>query len=203
MNKTTEQIKALLDSGFKEAQIKTILDVTDDDILIAMGVEGIDDEPVEEEEPKEEPKEEPVKAKKAEKRKYMGATPKFTEEDFNEMRKLKAEGLKLSEIAERLGFSESYIATMSAKKTYAEVVEFRARQAKMKRVSANKMRKQIKELSKFKEEVEKAQAMGETKEEYVDPKLAEFRSMADSLARIAEAFEKIAEQPKKRGLFRK
>jgi DNA invertase Pin-like site-specific DNA recombinase len=42
-----------------------------------------------------------------------------------------------------------------------------------------------------------------TKKTEISPELIELRAMNDYLARIAEALEKIASQPKKRGLFRK
>ena len=181
-----EQIKALLESGFTDAQIKNILDVTDDDILVAMGVDEHEEEPQEEpaEEPAEEPMEEPQERIVV--NTGTGALPRFTEEFFNEAKRLRAEGYKVTDIAKKIGFSASFLYTVIGKESYEDVVKLRAKQAKYKRISAEKIRraKRAEQASKPK------QANVSDNRMYI-----ELCSVADSLQRIAEALER------KRGLF--
>lgn len=176
----TEQIKALLESGFTDAQIKNILDVTDDDILVAMGVDAPKEEP--QEEPVEEPVEEPQEEIAV--RHGSGPTPKFTEEIFNEAKRLRAEGYPVKEVAKKIGFSASFLYSVIGKESYEDVVKLRARQAGYKRAAHEKQHR-----------VKKAERISKPKAPAFDPNLVEFRSIADSLQRIAEALER------KRGLF--
>ena len=175
-----EQIKALLESGFTDAQIKNILDVTDDDILVAMGVEEPKEEPQEEsvEESVEEPQEEIAV------RHGSGTEPRFTEEIFNEAKRLRAEGYKVTDVAKKIGFSASFLYSVIGKDSYEDVIKLRAKQAGYKR-AANEKRHRAK----------KAERVSKPKTPATDLSLVELRSIADSLARIAEALER------KRGLF--
>ena len=185
----TEQIKALLESGFTDAQIKNILDVTDDDILVAMGVDTPKEEP--QGEPVEEPVEEPQEEIAV--RHGSGTEPRFTEEIFNEAKRLRAEGYKVKDVAEKIGFSASFLYSVIGKDSYDDVIKLRARQAGYKRAATERHRaEKVKRVSKPK------QANVSDNRMYI-----ELCSIADSLTRIAEALEKIENQPKKRGLFKR
>lgn len=177
-----EQIKALLESGFTDAQIKNILDVTDDDILVAMGVDTPEEE--QQEEPVEEPVEEPQKEIAV--GPGSGTEPRFTEEVFNEAKRLRAEGYSVKKVAEKIGFSASFLYSVIGKKSYDDVIKLRAKQAGYKRAANEKRRR-----------IEKAWQASKPKAPAFDPNLAELRSIADSLQRIAEALER------KRGLFKR
>lgn len=123
-----EQIKALLESGFTDAQIKNILDVTDDDILIAMGVDEPKEEPVEE--PVEEPKEESDKAL-PELEEYSGkpkGKDKMSEEEFNLVKELQNKGYYNREIAKHIGRSESFVQQITSNcETYEDLEKYRTK----------------------------------------------------------------------------
>lgn len=151
--------------------------------------------------------------------------PKYTEELWNEGKKMHNLGVPYREIAARQGFSENYVAKVLRLPSYDVLVNIRKkeqaeRKAKFEETKAmveaemKKMGTQSDEVvpseSKQEEQPADTQTVDTVTPEKVyptadefDQKAIEFRSMADSLARIAEALEKIAEQPKRRGLFRK
>lgn len=151
--------------------------------------------------------------------------PKYTEEMWNEGKKMYDLGLTYREIAVRQGLSRGFIAKALRLPSYDALVDERKKaqarhkaefeEAKAMVEAEEKMDMQLDEVvpSEPKQEEQPADAQTvdtatpkkerQTAEEFFDPKLFEFRSMSDSLARIAEALEKIAEQPKKRGWFRK
>lgn len=151
--------------------------------------------------------------------------PKYTEELWNEGKKMHNLGVPYREIAVRQGFSMNFISKALCLPSYEALVEKRKkeqarRKAEFERTKAmvkaeEKMDMQLDEVVPSEPKQEEQPAVTQTVEtatpkkerptadEFFDPKLFEFRSMADSLARIAEALEKIASQPKKRGLFRK
>lgn len=179
-HKKIEQIKALLETGFTEHQVKDVLNATDDELLVAMGVDEQKEEPQEEptEEPVEEPQEETV-AKPG-----SGPLPKFTEEIFNEAKRLRAEGYSVKDIAKKIGFSASFLYSVIGKESYEDVIKLRAKQADYKRI-----------INKKKRRAKKTERVSKPKTLEFDPSLVELRSIADSLQRIAEALER------KRGLF--
>lgn len=146
-------------------------------------------------------------------------TPKFNEENFNEGKRLLAQGWTYAQIAKRQGFSEGFIKKALKIETYADMEEWREKRRvqsaaysatlKMKRktaratkeVSPNPTQEKIETGNKAKKAVD-GKTVEETRSEYVftldDRTYIELRSIADSLARIAEAAES-----KKRGFFRR
>lgn len=122
----------------------------------------------------------------------------YTEELWKEGKAMRKQGLTYREIAARQGYSVNFIAKALLPDTYKKFEEVRAEDSNRRKANFEETKKQV-----FKEKLADAatseKATPSTEE--LDPKLVEFRSMADSLARIAEALEKIA--TKKRGLFRK
>lgn len=148
-------------------------------------------------------------------------TPKFDEEKFNEGRRLLAQGWTYAQIAKRQGLSEGFIKKALKIETYADMEEWREKHRvksaaysatlKTKRktarateeVSPKQAQEKIKTGNKAKEAIDN-KAVKETRTEHVitldDRAYIELRSIADSLARIAEAAES---KNKKRGFFRR
>lgn len=250
----TEQIKAMLETGFTKPQIKLYLGVSDEEIANA-----IEEKP--KEAPKEAPKEEPkqlstsikvtpeafkqikediatgiknaeimkkynignalfYRVKKSDtyedlcklrsevnayRDKYVRKKPEstkvanyYTEELWKEGKVMREQGLTYREIAARQGYSVNFIAKALLPDTYKELEEVRAKDSNRRKVNFKETKKQV-----LKEQLADAATSEKVKSsaKELDSKLVELRSMADSLARIAEALEKIA--TKKRGLFRK
>ena len=153
--------------------------------------------------------------------KKRNRTPRYDEEKFNEGKGLRAQGWTDAQIAKRQGFSEGFIKKALMNKTYADMEEWRekhrvqsaaysaARKSKQKAARATKevSPKQAQEKIETGNEPEKAvgnKTVEETRTEHVvtldDRTYIELRSIADSLARIAEAAES---KNKKRGFFRR
>lgn len=148
-------------------------------------------------------------------------TPRYDEEKFNEGKRLRARGWTDGQIARRQGFSECFIKKALKNETYADMEEWREKH-RIKSAAYNTSRKSKRNATQAKEEVrpEPAQEKVETEnkaEEAIDNKTVEgtrmeyvvalddrtyieLRSIADSLARIAEAAES---RDKKKGLFRR
>lgn len=148
-------------------------------------------------------------------------TPKFDEDKFNEGKRLLAQGWTYAQIAKRQGLSESYIKKALMNKTYADLEEQREKH-RIRSAAYNAARKSKRNATQAKDKVypNPAQEKIETEnkaEEAVDNKAVvemrtghvvtlddrtyiELRSIADSLARIAEAAESKNE---KRGFFRR
>lgn len=146
-------------------------------------------------------------------------TPKFDEEKFNEGKRLLAQGWTYAQIAKRQGLSEGFIKKALKIETYADMEEWREKRRvqsaaysatlKTKRktarateeVSSKPVQEKAETENKAKEVVDN-KAVEETRTEHVvtldDRTYIELRSIADSLARIAEAAES-----KKRGFFRR
>ena len=148
-------------------------------------------------------------------------TPRYDEEKFNESKRLRAQGWTDAQIARRQGFSEGFIKKALKNETYAGIEEWREKhriksaaysashkskrnttQAK-KEVRPEPAQEKIETGNKAKEVVDN-KTVEETRMEYVvtldDRTYIELRSIADSLARIAEAAES---KNKKRGFFRR
>ena len=148
-------------------------------------------------------------------------TPKFDEEKFNEGKRLLAQGWTYAQIAKRQGLSESFIKKALKIETYADMEEWREKRRvqsaaysatlKTKRktaratekVSSKPVQEKAETENKAKEVVDN-KTVEETRTEHVvtldDRTYIELRSIADSLARIAEAAES---KNKKRGFFRR
>lgn len=146
-------------------------------------------------------------------------TPKFDEEKFNEGKRLLAQGWTYAQIAKRQGLSESFIKKALKIETYADMEEWREKRRvqsaaysatlKTKRKTARAAGKASPKQAQEKAETENKakevvdnKTVKETRTEHVvtldDRTYIELRSIADSLARIAEAAES-----KKRGFFRR
>lgn len=146
-------------------------------------------------------------------------TPKFDEEKFNEGKRLLAQGWTYAQIAKRQGLSEGFIKKALKIETYADMEEWREKRRvqsaaysatlKTKRKAARATKKASPKPAQEKIETEnKAEeavdnkTVKEMRTEHVvtldDRTYIELRSIADSLARIAEAAES-----KKRGFFRR
>ena len=196
-----EQIKTLLETGISKQNIAETFNMSVNEI----------DEIIS---PKQE-KNDTVFVKK------RNRTPRYDEEKFNEGKKLCALGWTDAQIAERQGFSESYIKKALMNKTYADLEEQREKH-RIRSAAYSAARKSKQKTARTSEEVspkpaqEKAET-GNKAEESVDNKTVEetrtehvvtlddrtyieLRSIADSLARIAEAAES---KNKKRGFFRR
>lgn len=148
-------------------------------------------------------------------------TPRYDEEKFNEGKRLRARGCTDAQIAERQGLSESFIKKALMNKTYADLEEWREKH-RIQSAAYNASRKTKRKTDQTTEEVspnptqekvemgnepEKAvdnKTVEETRTEHVvaldDRTYIELRSIADSLARIAEAAES---NNNKRGFFRR
>ena len=140
-------------------------------------------------------------------------TPKFDEENFNEAKRLLAQGLTYAQIAKRQGFSEGFIEKALKRETYADLEEWREKRRVQSAIysaslkTERKTARATKEVSPkpAQEKVEtENKTVEETRTEHVvtldDRTYIELRSIADSLARIAEAAES---RGKKKGLFRR
>ena len=192
-NAKLNKIKAMINAGFSDEQIEENLNVTKADIYAAI----TDEQP----------------AKKEEEKTKSGATPAILEKaraaSIESKRKKGRETyekykgllddwtLSYDKFAKKYGIGATTAWRIAHSATAEDYISgISENNANAKKKFAEKPFK--KNLAKTKTKSKEANV-----KEYVDPKLVEFRSMADSLARIAEAFEKIAEQPKKRGLFRR
>lgn len=153
--------------------------------------------------------------------KKRNRTPRYDEKKFNEGKRLRAQGWTDVQIAKRQRFSEGFIKKALMNKTYADLEEWRekhrirsaaynaARKSKQKaartaeEVSPNPTQEKVEMENKAKEAVDNKTVEG-TRTEYVvtldDRTYIELRSIADSLARIAEAAES---NNNKRGFFRR
>ena len=148
-------------------------------------------------------------------------TPKLDEENFNEAKRLLAQGWTYAQIAKRQGFSEGFIEKALKSETYADLEKWREKRRvqsaaysaslKTKRKTARATKeispKPAQEKAKTGNKAEEAvnnKTVEETRTEYVvtldDRTYIELRSIAGSLARIAEAAES---RGKKKGLFRR
>ena len=148
-------------------------------------------------------------------------TPKFDEENFNEAKRLLAQGWTYAQIAKRQGLSEGFLEKALKRETYADLEKWREKRRvqsaaysaslKTKRKTARATKevspKPAQEKVKTRNKTEKAvnnKTVEETRTEHVvtldDRTYIELRSIADSLARIAEAAES---RGKKKGLFRR
>lgn len=148
-------------------------------------------------------------------------TPKFDEEKFNEGKRLLAQGWTYAQIAKRQGLSEGFIKKALKIETYADMEEWREKRRvqsaaysatlKTKRktaratgkVGSKPVQEKAETENKAKEVVDD-KTVEETRTEHVvtldDRTYIELRSIADSLARIAEAAES---NNNKRGFFRR
>lgn len=192
-NAKLSKIKAMINAGFSDEQIEENLNVTKADIYAAIA----DEQP----------------AKKEEKNAKSGATPAILEKA--RAAAIESKRKKSRETYEKYkGLLDNWTLSYDkfAKKygigatTAWRIAHSATAEDYLDSISEANAKKRLAEKS-FKKNWVKTNTKAKSKEtngkEYVDPKLVEFRSMSDSLARIAEAFEKIAEQPKKRGLFRR
>lgn len=133
--------------------------------------------------------------------------PKYTEEMWNEGKKMHNLGVPYREIAARQGFSINFIAKALCLPTYEALVNKRKKEQDKRRENFEKTKAMVKAEAESGMQLDEA-TLSEPKQETVEHAndlnnrmYIEYCSMADSLARIAEALEKIA--TKKRGLFRK
>ena len=153
--------------------------------------------------------------------KKRNRTPRYDEEKFNEGKRLRALGWTDARIARHQDFSEGFIKKALMNKTYADLEEWRekhriqsaayyaARKSERKAAqtaeefSPKPAQEKIETKNKADEAVDN-KAVKETRTEHVvtldDRTYIELRSIADSLARIAEAAES---KNKKRGFFRR
>ena len=148
-------------------------------------------------------------------------TPKFDEENFNEAKRLLAQGWTYAQIAKRQGLSMGFIEKALKNETYEDLEKWREKRRvqsaaysaslKTKRKTARatekaspkQAQKKVETENKAKEAVNNKTVEGTRTEHVVtldDRTYIELRSIADSLARIAEAAES---RGKKKGLFRR
>ena len=142
----------------------------------------------------------------AAKRREANPAPKqrnrMTEDLWNKAMQLKRKGMTDEGIASELGFSSFFIHRATRFKTYEDLQESRREEALYRR-ERYQLEQPDSAVPEPKKEAEKDIEQPKTSNRSLDQKTIEFRSMADSLARIAEALEKIAEQPKKRRFFKR
>lgn len=153
--------------------------------------------------------------------KKRNRTPRYNEEKFNEGKRLRAQGWTDAQIAKRQGFSGGFIQKALMNETYADLEEWREKH-RIRSAAYNAARKSERKTARAIEEVSPKPAQekietGNRAEKAVDNKTVvemrtghvitlddrtyiELRSIADSLARIAEAAEL---KNKKRGFFRR
>ena len=153
--------------------------------------------------------------------KKRNRTPRYDEEKFNEGKRLRAQGWTDAQIAKRQGFSGGFVQKALMNETYADLEEWRekhriqsaaysaARKTKQKaaqtteEVAPKPAQEKIETGNKAEKAVDN-KTVEETRTEHVvtldDRTYIELRSIADSLARIAEAAESKNE---KRGFFRR
>ena len=116
MKKVTGQIKALLNSGFKDEQIKEFLGVTDDDIIVAL-------------ETKEElPK---VKAR-------PGIPSKLTEKVWHSAKEMWKNGTDISTLSSFFGISQSYMYKALHFKSYETFNASRERKNEQRRAKSKR-----------------------------------------------------------------
>lgn len=133
---------------------------------------------------------------------------RMTEELWNKAMQLKKKGMTNEDIASELGFSPIFIYRVTRFKTYEDLQESRREEALYRR-GRYRSEQPDSAMPEPKKEAEKDTEQPNSLEELliahrsVDQETIEYRLMADSLARIAEALEKIAEQPKKRRFFKR
>ena len=183
----SEQIKALIDSGFTDEQIVSMMVGT----TIA-GVRAI--------------RAGNTSQEFKEQKQKRGSRVQLDEEMFNKAKEMKANGDSYTHIAAKMGFSTGFVYKCLRFKTYEDLQEFREKDAKAsaQRKRVAKMKKEGIVEPKKNYEVPK-KSYEETAKPAISQELIEIRSVADSLARIAEALESIKELQvyKKRGLFHK
>lgn len=186
-----EQIEMLLETGISKQNIAETFNMSVDEIDEIVSSNQVKDDT--------------AFAKK------RNRTPKFDEEKFNEGKRLLAQGWTYAQIAKRQGLSEGFIKKALKNETYADLEEWREKH-RVQSATYIASRKSKRNATQAKEEVspEPAQEKVETRNKTVeetrtehmvtldDRTYIELRSIADSLARIAEAAES-----KKRGFFRR
>lgn len=194
-----EQIETLLETGISKQNIAETFNMSVNEIDEIISSKQVKDDT--------------VFAKK------RNRTPRYDEEKFNEGKKLRARGWTDAQIARHQDFSESFIKKALMNKTYTDLEEQREKH-RIRSAAYNAARKSKQKASRTTEEVSPKPAQekietGNRAEEAVDNKTIketrteyvvtldnrtyiELRSIADSLARIAEAAES-----KKRGFFRR
>lgn len=192
-NAKLSKIKAMINAGFSDEQIEENLNVTKADIYAAIA----DEQPAKKEEEKAKRGATPENLEKA-RAASVESKRKKARETYEKYKGLLDDWtLSYDKFAKKYGIGATTawrIAHSATAEDYISGISENNANAKKKLAEKPFKKNWAKTKTKSKETNAK---------EYVDPKLVEFRSMADSLARIAEAFEKIAEQPKKRGLFRR
>lgn len=196
-----EQIETLLETGISKQNIAETFNMSVNKIDEIISSKQVEDDT--------------VFAKK------RNRTPRYDEEKFNEGKRLRALGWTDARIARHQDFSEGFIKKALMNKTYAGLEEWRekhriqsaacyaARKSERKaaqtteEVSPKPAQEKIETKNKADEAVDN-KAVKETRTEHVvtldDRTYIELRSIADSLARIAEAAES---KNKKRGFFRR
>lgn len=205
MNKK-EQIKMLLETGIPKQNIAETFDmsISKIDEIISSEPTGIDAAPA----------------------RRRVRVIKYGEEKFNEAKKLHAQGWSRRRIAKYQGYSESFIYRVLRNKTYADLEEMRERDricSAARKAAHEPEHKPEHDIAQTAETVrsepalEKVEPVSEkaeqgTAEETLakhndtsdDRMYMEIRSIAGSLARIADALELKKKSPKKkRGLFRR
>jgi IS30 family transposase len=183
----SEQIKALIDSGFTDEQIVTMMvGTTLNEVRAIRGGKAAAD--------------------MTEQEQKRGPKVQLDEEMFNKAKKMHDEGMTYAQIAVEFGFSAGFVYKCLRFKTYEDLQEFRRKDAKdsSRRKQRAKARAEGKVLEPVQKEVQK-EVYEEAAKPAISQELIEIRSVADSLARIAEALESIKELQvyKKRGLFHK
>lgn len=110
----TEQIKAMLETGFTKPQIKLYLGVSDEEIANAT-----------EEKPKEEPKEEPKEAPK-EAPKQSSTSIKVTPEVFKQIKEDMATGMRNAEIMKKYDIGNALFYRVKKSDTYEDLRKLRS-----------------------------------------------------------------------------
>ena len=196
-----EQIETLLETGISKQNIAETFNMSVNEIDEIISSKQVKDDT--------------VFAKK------RNRTPRYDEEKFNEGKRLRARGWTDAQIARHQDFSESFIKKALMNKTYADLEEWREKH-RIRSAAYNAARKTEQKAARAIEEVSPKPAqekietgnkaeksvdnktVEEARTEYVvtldDRTYIELRSIADSLARIAEAAESKNE---KRGFFRR
>lgn len=179
-----EQIETLLETGISKQNIAETFNMSVNEIDEIISSKQVKDDT--------------VFAKK------RNRTPRYDEEKFNEGKRLRARGWTDAQIAEHQDFSESFIKKALMNKTYADLKEWREKhRIRSAAYNAARKSKQKAETENKAKEVVDDKTVLEMRTEHVvaldDRAYIELRSIADSLARIAEAAESKNE---KRGFFR-
>lgn len=152
--------------------------------------------------------------KEAAQRREANSTSKhrnrMTEELWNKAMQLKRKGMSNEDIAAELGFSLMFIYKATRFKTYEDLQEYRREEAlyKRERYRLEHPDSAVPEPKKEAEkDIEQPKSLEETLAKHANVSDGHvyigYSSIEDSLARIAKALEKIAEQPKKRRFFKR